>query len=387
MSEIKGFDKRQIPIAIASVIVVVAAMVAILVFGENTGPTVESPESTSTSDVTQQTEPTTEPSEAVSEEDLVKAESTTVPTTATTVPTTTQQIEYSVQSSIILQGDRAMEIYGVAPNSLKSYGAVISDFAKRVPKVNVYVLLAPTAIEFYGPESYRTGSRSQEKGIGIAYGSLSGENVKTVDALSEIKKHTNEYVYFRTDHHWTARGAYYAYTAFCKTAGLTPTKLEDHKTGQIEGFVGTMYTYTSAQVLQDNPDYVEYFYPLSEASGFIYTDATMANGRPLTIITENVTNRNKYLVFLEGDNPLEKITTSNKNGKKIAVVKESYGNAFAPFLIDHYEEVYIIDPRKVDLNLKSFVFDNGITDVVFINYPFVPSNPTYRNALDAMLAV
>lgn len=378
MAEIKGFDKNQIPMAIASVLIVVAAMMAILLFGEDTGPSVKPQDEVTQPQTTEQTEP-------VSENDTTKeavSESTTVATT-----TTTQEMQYSVQSSIILQGDRAMEIYGVAPNSLKSYATVISDFAKRVPKANIYVLLAPTSIEFYGPESYRTGSRSQARGIEIAYGALTGENVKSVDALSEIQKHTSEYVYFRTDHHWTARGAYHAYTAFCETAGLTPTKLEDHKTGRIDGFVGTMYTYTSAQVLADNPDYVEYFYPLSEATGMIYTDATMANGRSMKIITETVSNRNKYLTFLEGDNPLEKITTSNKNGKKIAIIKESYGNAFAPFLIDHYEEVYVIDPRKVEMDLKSFVFEQGITDVLFINYPFVPSNPTYRNAFDKMLAV
>lgn len=381
MAEIKGFEKKQIPIAIASVLIVAAVMLAILLFGENTGPSVKPQEGEAEGKITEQVklteDKTTEP----------VSESTTEPTQSTTAPTTTQPTPYSTKGSIIIQGDRAMEIYGVAQNSLKSYSSVISEFAKRVPKANVYVLLAPTSIEFYGPESYRTGSHSQAKGIGIAYEALSGDNIKTVDALSEIAKYTNEYIYFRTDHHWTARGAYHAYTAFCKTAGLTPTKLEDHKSGRIDGFVGTMYSYTSAQVLADNPDYVEYFYPLSEATGMIYTDASMANGRSMKIITENVSNRNKYLTFLEGDNPLEKITTSNKNGKKVAVIKESYGNAFAPFLIDHYEEVYVIDPRKVDMNLKSFVFDNGITDIVFINYPFVPSNPTYRTAFDKMLSV
>ncbi len=385
MAEIKGFDKKQVPVAIASVLVVVAAMLAILLFGKDAGPVVKPQDEVTEPSTTEQTEPQTESTENTSKE---VTESTTVPpATSSTAPAVTQATDYTVQSSIILQGDRAMEIYGVASNSLTSYGTVISDFAKRVPKANVYVLLAPTSIEFYGPESYRTGSRSQAKGIGIAYGALNGSNVKSVDALSEIINHTNEYIYFRTDHHWTARGAYYAYVAFCKTAGLTPTRLEDHRSGVIEGFVGTMYTYTSAQVLANNPDYVEYFYPLTEATGMLYTDATMANGRPLRIITEEVSNRNKYLAFLEGDNPVEKITTANKNGKKIAVIKESYGNAFAPFLIDHYEEVYVIDPRKVDMNLKSFVFEQGITDVLFINYPFVPSNPTYRNALDKMLAV
>ena len=91
--------------------------------------------------------------------------------------------------------------------------------------------------------------------------------------------------------------------------------------------------------------------------------------------------------FIEGDNPILKYDTANKNGKSILMVKESYGNAFAPFLTDNYETVYVVDPRKVDLNLTSFVQQQGIDDVLFLNYAFAPSNPTYRRAFEKMLGV
>jgi len=378
MSSKKGFDDKQKPIAIASVFVVAVTMLLIIFFGKTT------------TSIPKTTKPEVDNSPTVeSTSGTVSEPKTTVPV-ETTEETNTQAptenaIDYKVQSVIVIQGDRAMEIYSVATKSLESYSELINDFAKHLPKVNTYVLIAPTAMEFYGPETYRTGGHSQAKGIATVYTALKGDNVKAVNAYDEIAKHTGEYIYFRTDHHWTARGAYYAYKAFAKVAGFEPTKLEDHETGKLEGFVGSMYTYTHADILKKNPDFVEYFKPISECEGMVYPDASMSGGRPLKIITESVAGSNKYLCFVEGDNPVEKITTANKNGKKIAIVKESYGNAFAPYLIDNFEEVYVLDPRKGNVNLKKFVKDNGITDVLFLNYPFAPSNPTYKSALIEML--
>ena len=378
MAEIKGFSEEQRPIAIASLVVVTITVISLLIFSDKIGISSVPKEASSTPKAESQV------GTSVKNENFTqKKEPTTVMTT--TAPTTTQPMEFTVHSTIIIQGNRAMEIYSVAKNNLQNYSISISEFAKKVPDKKVHVMLAPTSIEFYGPEEYHTGNHSQIKGIQVAYDALYGDNITKINVLPEINRHKDEYLYFRTDHHWTARGAYYAYKSFCETIGITPTKLTDHKSGQIDDFVGSMYTYTSSDVLKDNPDYVEYFYPLTGASGEIYSDATMSVSQPLRIITENVYGRNKYLAFIEGDNPLEKITTENKNGKKIAVIKESYGNAFVPFLIDNFEEIYVIDPRRVDMNLTGFSYEHGITDILFINYPFVPSNHKYCEALNRML--
>ena len=111
----------------------------------------------------------------------------------------------------------------------------------------------------------------------------------------------------------------------------------------------------------------------------------MENGRKVFVVARAVNSDNKYLAFIGGDQPLEKIVTSNKNGKKILVIKESYGNALVPFLCDNYEEVYVVDPRKTNFNLASFVKNQSIDEVLMINYTFAMANETYKNALQAML--
>ncbi|HPZ00254.1 MAG TPA: DHHW family protein, partial [Clostridiales bacterium] len=289
--------------------------------------------------------------------------------------------------SILIQGTRAMEVFSVAPTSLTKYGQEINQWAEANPKIKVYALLAPTSLEFYGPDDYRTENHSALRAMKIVYEQMTAKNITTVETRNPIAKHVDEYIYFRTDHHWTARGAYYAYTAFCKAAGLKATNLKDHQSGTIQDFVGSYYRYTNSATLKENPDYVEYFMPLSQVTGTVWSDAdTSKEGRSVEAINTNITQSNKYLCFIAGDNPVERFVTSNKNGKKIVIIKESYGNAFAPWLMDNYEEVWVLDPRKVDTNLTDFITKNGINEVLFLNYAFAPSNPTYMTAFTKMLS-
>ncbi len=317
----------------------------------------------------------------------------TAPPETTTEPTTAppEVGGYTVTSNyIVVTGDAAMEMYSVAKQKLADYGATVNTLAAACPDVKVYALLAPTRMEFYGPEEYRTGSHSQKRGIEIAYGAMH-ENVVKVDAYDRLSRHTDEYLYFRTDHHWTARGAYRAYEAFCASAGFTCKPLSDHETAQLDGFVGSMYRYTKSEALKNNPDTVEVFYPTVEAGGQFFSTPAMDDGKNLRIISTNITDASsKYMAFIQGDKPLIKMTTDVGNGQKILLIKESYGNAFAPFLLENYSEVYVLDPRQEGvqgMNLPQFLRDNGIQNVLFLNYMMAPSNSKYMNALNAMIYV
>lgn len=296
---------------------------------------------------------------------------------------------YTVTSNyIVVTGDAAMEMYSIAKQKLLDYGGTVNALAAAVPEVKVFALLAPTRMEYYGPEEYRTGSHSQKRGIEIAYGAMH-DNIVKVDAYDRLSRHTDEYLYFRTDHHWTARGAYRAYEAFCTSAGLNCRPLSDHETGQLEGFVGSMYRYTQSEVLKNNPDTVEVFYPTVEASGQFFSTPAMDDGKNLRIISTNINDpASKYMAFIQGDKPLIKMTTNVGNGQKILLIKESYGNAFAPFLLENYSEVYVLDPRQEGvkgMNLPQFLRDNGIQNVIFLNYMMAPSNSKYMNALNEMI--
>jgi hypothetical protein len=79
-------------------------------------------------------------------------------------------------------------------------------------------------------------------------------------------------------------------------------------------------------------------------------------------------NYNNYAgMFINGDNPLTVITTENKNGKTLMIFKESYGNAFVPFMIDYFEQIVVVDIREETKGTAALIEQYGVTDVIFIN--------------------
>lgn len=299
----------------------------------------------------------------------------------------TPDSEATVSGSVLIAGNRALEIYSHNEEMVNKYISMINKTAKAMPKdVKFYSMLCPTAVEFYGTAKYREGPHSQRDDIRTIYDKLD-KSIKKVDAYSSLVDDVNDYIYFRSDHHWTARGAYCGYKAFCDVSGNTAPALDSFTTHKLDGFLGSLYKATYSTTLQNNPDYVECFELSVDAQNTVYPSAELnpAEGADTYVVARAVNDGNKYLAFIAGDQPIEKITTSVRNGKKILVIKESYGNALVPFLCNNYEEVYVIDPRWVsDLYLPDFVDAYGIQEVMAINYMFAISNQTYCTAFSKM---
>ncbi len=289
------------------------------------------------------------------------------------------------KGSILVTGKMALEIFTGSDKMANDYASLVNKTASVMPKnVKFYSMIVPTASEFYAGKTYSSGIHSQKTYIEKAYSQMS-DDIITIDAYSKLEEKTDEYIYFRTDHHWTARGAYCGYTAFCEKSGNTAVKLEELETGKIDGFVGSLYKASNADVLKKNPDFVEYFKTRVDVQAKAYADSKMQNGQSVYVVSRKVNSSNKYLAFIGGDQPLEKIVTSNKNGKKILVIKESYANALVPFLCDNYEEVYVVDPRKTTFDLVKFAEEQNIDDVLMINYAFAMANTTFSKAMYEMI--
>ncbi len=287
----------------------------------------------------------------------------------------------------MLIGNRAVEVAYAEYGTIDNYAAAVTSIANALGKnANTYSILVPNAAEFYTPEAYHTGESSQIDMISYAYGKM-GSNVKTVDAYSKLAAHIDEYLYFRTDHHWTQLGAYYAYTAYCEKAGLKAEPLSAFETGQYDVFVGSMYNYLEnypqAAILRDNPDSLKYYRPHVDLETTVYSDSTLTNGYLLgTICHIDSDVSNKYLCFLGGDHPITVIKT-DVNGPVCMLIKESYGNAFAPWLTSHYSKVIVVDPRefnsngKPTLDIAQFAKDQNVTDCIILNYPMMIGSDTY----------
>ena len=274
---------------------------------------------------------------------------------------------------LYLNGDTAYQLYFFNQQNSDSYIALINKFASQVKgKATIYDMIVPLHYQIALPESTRDkyGASDCKAAIDYMYSRLSN-NVISIDTLPNLISHNSEYLYFRTDHHWTARGAYYAFDAFCDAKGITATPLENYERLEFKGFLGTFYEQAkSPSAMRDNPDYIEAFVPIGTNVETVYDASGNVAGEYAVVYkgADKYSAGNKYLCFLAGDQPLIKIENPNiKDGSSIVIVKESYGNAFVPFLVDSYSTVYVIDYRKWNGNLADFVTGNSIDDVLFLN--------------------
>ncbi len=290
--------------------------------------------------------------------------------------------------NVIVVGTRAMEIPSANEQIIESYADAVGRLADAMGSgVRTISLVTPNGGEFYSPQSMHTGIHSQKAMIEHCYASMDA-GIVTVDAYSGLRDHADEYIYFRTDHHWTQLGAYYAYQKFCEAAGFEAVALDRLQTGVYENFVGSMYTFTKgypqSETLYNNPDTLTYYLPIYETHAKYYADASLQNGVAVSVVYTQLpeSTTNKYLCYIGGDTPVCVIESAAEGGTCI-VLKESYGNAFVPFLTSHYSKIIVIDPRefnrdgKPSLDLASFAAEQGIDDLIVINYPYMINNTSY----------
>ncbi len=278
-----------------------------------------------------------------------------------------------------VKGNTAYELCTATKSSSDKYiSAINKAYSLLKGKANVYNIVVPLhyAVSLSAEDisiiKQSLNLADNKEIIDYIYSNLDS-GIKTVDAYSALKSHSNEYIYFRTDHHWTARGAYYAYEKFCKIKGISPTPLTKYQKLEFGGFLGSLYKKTQhPAALGNSPDTVEAFVPIGTNDMTIH----MKDGKvrdDLEIVC-TYTDRMyqsaewKYNCFIAGDNPLTEIHNKNKNdGSSVLIIKESYGNAFIPFLVDSYEYVYVIDYRYWKGTLSGFVDEKDIDDVIFLN--------------------
>jgi len=287
----------------------------------------------------------------------------------------------NVSDTYLVLRDRALLLYKYNPASAGAYAKAVNRLRALIDaKIRVYDLLVPSQIEFLGIEKYRSLSDSQRHAFRQVNRLLS-KTVTPVDAYGALHTHKDEYVYLRTDHHWTALGAYYVYREFMKTVGEEPVALGKYRKEEIRGYLGTAYAATLKSSLKRHPDTIELYIPFTSHDYTAYTASDVALKRDVVGSASVNNGIPDYSVFLGGDFPWGVIKTTNQNKKHLLVLKDSYANAFIPFLLPHYEEIYYIDPRHFKTNLLKFIEDKGITDVLLLNGSFVT---TYSGIADLL---
>jgi len=294
----------------------------------------------------------------------------------------TSPVDGQVINGFYAEGRTGYELYYFNKDLTDRYINVVTQVAVDLNGLaTVYDMVVPAAC-CYGISAEKTASLGASNGFeGIdymysrlaAYSGILQEQGKlttpivTLDVGDTLGAHyKDEYIFYRTDHHWTGLGAYYASRFFLDAVGRTYPSLDYYTEVEVGNFLGSLYRHTQSEVLKKYPDTTYAYKTPSVQTITIYKDGEY---REAPLIDENVTSSNKYLCFSGGDVAYYEMHNENiTDGSKILIIKESYANAFMPMLVDSYEYVYAVDYRFWRGDLASFVEENGIDTVLFLNY-------------------
>lgn len=219
----------------------------------------------------------------------------------------------------------------------------------------IYVMLAPTSAEFYKNElpSY-CPELDQEKFIDYVYSGLN-DNITPIDVYGTLDLHKSEYIYYRTDHHWTSLGAYYAYAKAGEKMGYIPNDLSYYDIEQAsDSFMGTFYSKVLTKKADD--DQID-FYHIPGSSPAV--EVTTEFGQKPTVnndlfFREYLSVKDKYSSFLGKNSPIVTIRTGNEGGK-LLMFKDSYAHCYSQFLIDNYSEITMLDMRYIQMSYKKII--------------------------------
>ena len=330
--------------------------------GENTGDTQPGDKQDTTGD--------TDNTDADNAGDGKSDVTTTKPASANVITTSDKPYQ---SGGVYVVGSTGYEMYNYVGSLAEKYQSTVNAVADSLSGVSqVYAMAIPLSSGITLPDELFSdipGSDQAQAEKDILAGM--GQNVKTIPLHDVMMSHRTEYIYFRTDHHWTALGAYYAYVQFCTAKGITPHNLSDYEVSQFPGFLGSFYNDGGKpDAMKNDPDTVNAYHPVSATASMKYGDnenSTLTGGQ--VIFDQSTASASlKYGTFIMGDNPFTVIENPEvSNGESCIVVKESFGNAFVPFLVDHYQTVYVVDYRYYSGSVTQLARDKGVKDVLFVN--------------------
>ncbi len=289
---------------------------------------------------------------------------------------------------------RAMAPCTLPPTAGRKYAEAINVYANELKddEVRVYSLIAPSQGAYYMPERVGQAKDVEQKCIETSSKYFKGVTPVFVDPI--FKKHVNEQIYNRTDHHWGPLGGYYAAQALAKAAKVGFRPLSEYDEKVIHNYVGTMYKFSGDAAVKTSPEKFIYYVPKQKGYVAEFISYSVSDGRTRSQKGPYISDFFKeypdgsaaaYLTFMGGDYCNVKVTnTGTKNGRRVLIVKDSFGNAVASNLFGSFEEVHVIDFRYFPNNLVEYVRENFITDLVFINCLSIACAPGTARRLEHM---
>ena len=271
--------------------------------------------------------------------------------------------------SLYLNGDSAYELFYFSEKAVRAHASLLNTVQAMFPKVKLSAMIVPNSFGvILDPKvQEKLASSGMDQAIAYSY-SLMDKRVNTVNVFDALSAHKKEYIYFRTDHHWTQLGAYYGYQEYCKSMGYSTRPLSNYQKMDFPEFYGTFYFFMNRpESLKGHPDQVTAYQGSMNTMKYTDSKGNLQEGKLINDASQMLPG-NKYNCFMLGDHGYVEIHNEGAPRKKsILVLKDSYGNAFVPLLAQDYRDVYVVDYRHYQGNASSLIREKGIEEILFLN--------------------
>ena len=225
----------------------------------------------------------------------------------------------------------------------------------------VYFALIPDKSDLYSSLLPKNAPNDSEKEvIDYCYGQ---SNASNVDMYSALSAHKDEYIFYRTDHHWTSLGAYYGLSALAESMGLPCPALDSYTDRHVvsEEFYGT--TWSSSGFSWVDPDTMEIFVNAPEGLKVTsYPQGSPVEGKLYDF--SFLEKKDKYSMFMGGNCPMHVIETGNEDKPSLLILRDSYTDSLIPFLLDDFSEIHVLDLRYYRASLKAYIEQNDFDNVL-----------------------
>ena len=241
----------------------------------------------------------------------------------------------------------------------------INNFAQNNSGLKINMAIIPnnvTTMTDYLPDNIPV--RDQAEDLNYLKNHLDA-SVNFIDTTATLKAHQDDYIYYRTDHHWTSLGAYYAFMDMASDLGISNPVTSYNIYTVTDSFEGTMAS-KSGSHSKKYRDSIEVYSPAGTTSDYyvLYNDTYEKSGSLYQ--SDKLSDKDKYTVFLGGNHPQVTINTTADTGKVLLLIKDSYANSFVQFLTPYYDEIVMIDPRYYYESVSTLIDSEAVTDVLFL---------------------
>lgn len=250
-------------------------------------------------------------------------------------------------------------------NHLAANIKAIKSFSESQSKIPVRMMLVPDAANVLNHSLPALAKPEDQTQMFSMVRKDLGDSVEWIDVSTELNKHKTEKIYYKTDHHWTTLGAFYAFQAAAPSLGIDGDLSGKYVSYTVSDSFNGMLASKSGVNLGEK-EQIDIYVPTEEDTDLIvdYVD----EGKRSTSLYDSskLKEKDQYTVFLGGNSSLLDIRTVSTSTKRLLLVKDSFANSFIPFLTPYYREIVVVDPRYYSGTINDLMDSYRISEVLFL---------------------